>query len=144
MAEITHTYAIGADMPGGAVNVGKLIMELEASDVVANIVDVNGRLDVLKIVLDDDIAGDKTIIDGDATGPAGGLLAAHDNTPNDNPQPVMAEPGTEGGIIWNLAEYTTDPVTPELGDMWVRNTAGTRRLVSFDGTNKHAVILTQE
>ncbi len=57
---------------------------------------------------------------------------------------VSVPVGQTGGAILSLPEYTTDPTTPAANDMWIRNTSGTRRLVFYDGTNKHAVVLTQE
>ena len=58
--------------------------------------------------------------------------------------PLTVDVGQAGGSLLSLIEYTTDPTTPVTGDTWIRNTSGTRRLVFYDGTTKHAVVLTAE
>ena len=80
MAETTYTYSISADMPGGAVSTSNLDAEIRTSSIVTALerIDVTG--DVLDIIFKDSLsAGDKTILDGDTTSPAGGLLADHDS-----------------------------------------------------------------
>ena len=82
MAQTTYTYSIAADMPGGAVNPSNLQSEIQNSDITISLDGINTSGDVLDIVFNDALpAADKTLLDGDATGPAGGLLAAHDNGP---------------------------------------------------------------
>lgn len=75
------TYDIAADMPGGAVNTITLEKEIRASAIVTKLFSARANGNVLSILFDTLPlpAGDKTILDGDITGPAGGLLAAHDN-----------------------------------------------------------------
>lgn len=81
MAETTYTYSVASDMPGGAVNIGKLADEIQASSIVTALERIDLAGDVLDVIFKDALsAGDKTTFDGDTTGPAGGLLAAHDNT----------------------------------------------------------------
>jgi hypothetical protein len=83
MPETKYTYSVASDMPGGAINAGNLLAELSISSIVTALerIDLDG--DVLDIIYKDALsAGDKTTLDGDATGPAGGLLAAHDNSPS--------------------------------------------------------------
>lgn len=83
MAETTYTYSIANDLPDGAVNAGRLDMEIRASAIVTALASVSTAADVLTITFKDALsAGDKTLLDGDATGPAGGLLAAHDSSPS--------------------------------------------------------------
>jgi hypothetical protein len=85
MSEQAYPYTISTDFPGGAVNSDKLKAEIQASTIVTALerVDVNVSGDSVDIVFKEALsAGDKTILDGDVTGPAGGLIAAHDNTPN--------------------------------------------------------------
>ncbi len=75
-----YVYSISADMPGGAVNEAKLHAEIVASAIATTLNSVRTDMNVLTITFTGDLsAGDKTILDGDTTGPAGGLLAEHDN-----------------------------------------------------------------
>jgi hypothetical protein len=103
MAETAYPYDVAADFPGGKVNIGTLQTEIQASAIVTAIerIDtvggtmsfgqlVGGSVSVVfKAALS---VGDKTILDGDATGPAGGLIAAHDNS-QAHPGPLMREDG---------------------------------------------------
>ncbi len=93
MAVTTYTYNIANDFPDGKCNRSTLDIELRGSSIVTSLnrIDIsNGTQDsanvytagTLDIVYNAALsAGDKTILDGDTTGPAGGLLAAHDNAP---------------------------------------------------------------
>lgn len=94
MAEQNYPYSIASDLPGGAVNTEKLVTEIQASAIVTALDRVDSSGDVLSIVFKAVLSSeDKTILDGDATGPAGGLLAAHDNTPSsDETQMVALDP----------------------------------------------------
>ena len=183
-----YTYSIASDMPSGAVNLARLHKEIVASSIATTLVGIGVVSDVLTVEFTGDLStGDKTILDNDATGPSGGLLAAHDNSAAPEVETIVTEAdpeitavnakkgskivwgdawyvklddglstnvalqgtittdsGQAGGFLFNFAEYTTDPVTPIAGDLWIRNTASVRRLVFYDGTNKHAVVLTQE
>jgi hypothetical protein len=95
MAETTYTYSKANDFPGGDINPGKLIDEITASGSGITIqperIDVVG--DVVDCVFKDALpAAEKTAFDGDTTGPSGGLIAAHDNTPTpDDTQTVAME-----------------------------------------------------
>lgn len=76
-----YTYSIANDFPGSSVELTKFDAEIRASAIVTALsrIDTNG--DVLEIYFVDALsAGEKTILDGDTTNPAGGLIAAHDNT----------------------------------------------------------------
>lgn len=84
---MTYSYTISTDFPGGAANASKLQAEIELSGIATALDYVNGPIntngDTIDIVFAASLsAGDKTTLDGDATGPAGGLIAAHDNSPN--------------------------------------------------------------
>ena len=77
----TYTYSIANDFPSGKVNTTKLDSEIRASAITIALDRIDTAGDVISIVFKDDLsAGDKTILDNDTTGPAGGLIAAHDNT----------------------------------------------------------------
>ena len=75
------TYSIASDMPGSTVNHETLEEEIRASAITGNLFRVWADGDVLCIMFDvlPLSAGDQAILDNDTTGPAGGLLAAHDN-----------------------------------------------------------------
>ncbi len=82
MPETSYSYSISADFPGGSINESKLKTEIDASAIVSvlNRIDTTG--DTAYIVFDSALSPtDKTILDGDTTSPAGGLIADHDNTP---------------------------------------------------------------
>ncbi len=79
-------FSVLDDMPGspaGSVNQENLEADIIASAITKTFVSMRTDMDVLSILFDDDLtAGDETILHGDVTGPAGGLLAAHDNASN--------------------------------------------------------------
>ena len=148
MANPLFDFDILADMPGaptGVVNESTLHDEIGASAISPALLSIRVDGNNLKISFASALsAGEVTILFGDVTGPSGGLLAAHDNSATPEVETIVVEAGQAGGFLFNFAEYTTDPTTPIAGDLWIRNTASVRRLVFYDGTNKHAVILTQE
>lgn len=81
MAETIYPYSIADDFPGGKVVIGKLSMEIESSSIAKTLVRIGTNGDVIDLVFDDALsAAEKTTLDGDTVGPAGGLIAAHDNT----------------------------------------------------------------
>lgn len=83
MPATPYTYSIANDFPGGAVNGGRLSDEIKASAITIALDGVGGEGDVLTITFKAALsAGDKTILDGDAVGPAGGLISAHNNAPS--------------------------------------------------------------
>ncbi len=85
MAETTYPYTIASDLPGGALNSEKLDAEIRASAITIALNRVDTAGGTLNIVFNAALpAADKTLLDGDVAGPAGGLLAAHDNTPSPN------------------------------------------------------------
>ena len=116
MAETTYIYTISTDMPGGDVKPGRLKKECTDDGTVPTPVRVKRSGDQLNVVFDPALtAGQKTAFDGDTTGPAGGLLAAHDN---------QAYPDS-------FVEKTTDPtvnddenVGYEEGYRWLNTTTG--------------------
>lgn len=96
-----YDYDIASDFPGGAVNPTKLDAEIRASaiTIALNRIDTSG--DTVSIWFNDALpTGDKTILDGDTTGPAGGLIAAHDNSPTpDDSQVVMTAQQSFGSRV---------------------------------------------
>lgn len=102
MAEQAYTYSISGDFPGSAVNVLKLADEITASAIITAIARVQGNpdgddTDRIDIVFKAPLStGDKTILDGDTSAPAGGLIAAHDNTPTVFDNEVVITGSTSG------------------------------------------------
>ena len=77
MASTKYSYSISADFPG-TVETDKLVTEIAASSIATSLdrIDTDGNtIDIwFSAALS---AGDKTTLDNDATGPSGGLIAAH-------------------------------------------------------------------
>ena len=108
MAETQYTYDVTTEFPGGKVNPGTLQTEIQASGIVTaleRIDSAGGSLALgtlsggsIAIVFKDALsAGDVTVLDGDATGPAGGLIAAHNNSP------VQSTPTQrEDGVLYSV------------------------------------------
>lgn len=72
-------YSILNDFPGGKVYTSNLQDEIGQSSITANVVSIDTVNDVLTITFDTDLTSEeKTTLDGDTSGPAGGLIAAHD------------------------------------------------------------------
>jgi len=81
MPATKYTYSIASDFPGGSVWVDTLVTEIQVSSIITALdhIDVTG--DVIDVWFKDALStGDETTLDGDVVGPAGGLIAAHDNT----------------------------------------------------------------
>ena len=82
MAETTYTYNLATDFPNGVINTGKFDDEIRTSAITTALEGINVVGDVIDVVFKDSLSvDDKTILDNDATGPSGGLIVAHDNTP---------------------------------------------------------------
>lgn len=81
MPDVTYNYAISTDFPGGKINPGKLDVEIRRSAIATSLRHVATTGNTVAIVFAASLSvGDKTLLDGDVAGPAGGLIAAHDNT----------------------------------------------------------------
>jgi hypothetical protein len=83
MPNVEYIYSIVDDLPGGQCNTTKLHAEIVASSISTALSHIGTEGDDLVIYFKAALStADKTILDGDTTGPAGGLIAAHDNTPS--------------------------------------------------------------
>lgn len=103
MAEQAYSFNVATEFPGGKVNTARLSTEVQASSIITALARVDGAggtvsgdvrtggtVDIVfKAPLS---AGDETTLHGDVTGPAGGLIAAHNNSPS-NPAPLLSETG---------------------------------------------------
>lgn len=77
----SYTYSIASDFPGGKANSGNLVLEIQQSSIVTALSGINTDGDVLIIFFKDVLsATDKTTLDGNTAGPAGGLIAVHNNS----------------------------------------------------------------
>lgn len=86
MPEQSYDYSLSADFPGGAIDCANLVDEIAASSIVTALNRIDSTGDSVSIVFASALsAGDKTTLDGDTTGPAGGLIAAHDNEESNLP-----------------------------------------------------------
>lgn len=105
--ETPYPYNIPADIP--AVNLSKLTGEINApgSGINVQLKSIGSSGGVLTIIFKDALpAGEKTILDGDTTAPAGGLLAAHDTTPDEaDPTPVALPDTGPRGPLGELRMY---------------------------------------
>jgi hypothetical protein len=82
----TYTYSISSDFPNGTVNTSKLENEIRSSSITIALDRIDTSGDTIDIIFKDSLpASDKNIFDGDQTGPAAGLIASHDNSPNATP-----------------------------------------------------------
>jgi len=81
MAATKYTFSISQDLSAGLES-STLENEIRDSAIITALDRIDTAGDVLDIWFKDVLsAGDKTILYGDITNPAGGLLAAHDSTP---------------------------------------------------------------
>jgi len=86
-----YTYSIVSDFPGGAINTTNLAAEIQASSIVTALDRIDTAGDVDEIWFKDALsASDETTLDNDAAGPAGGLIAAHDNSATAQPAQDVA------------------------------------------------------
>lgn len=80
---VKYEYSISADFPNGAINISKLINEIQSSSIITALDHVDRIGDLLQIWFKAELSSqDKTILDGNIISPAGGLIALHDNTPS--------------------------------------------------------------
>lgn len=108
MALTEYTYTISQDFPGGVLNnPGRLVDEIRASAIVTALDHVDTAAGICSIWFKDALsAGDKTLLDGDQTNPAGGLIAAHNDAPGPN-SPALVEVSNqprarEDGVIYSV------------------------------------------
>ena len=86
----TYTYSVANDFPGGKANTAKLDAEIRASSIIVALDGINTSGDELNILFKDALSGtDKATLDGNASHPAAGLIASHDNSPSASELAVM-------------------------------------------------------
>ena len=80
MADTKYSYTISTGFPNGKVISDNLKTEITESTITKALSKIIKIGDVLDIYFKDALsAGEKTILDGDVSNPAGGLIADHDN-----------------------------------------------------------------
>lgn len=83
MASVKYTYSILNDFPSGNINISKFENEIRKSNITVALDFIGTSGDVIDIWFKASIStAEKTTLDGDISSPAGGLIAAHDNSPN--------------------------------------------------------------
>lgn len=97
MAEFPKTYSEANDFPGGKCNTSKLASEIAAdATITTGIWGVDRDSDIIKIKFKaDPSAAEMTALDGDIAAPAGGLIAAHDNTLGPGSDPKLNADGVQ-------------------------------------------------
>ena len=86
MPDALQTYVISNDVPSGKVDADRLTQEIRASDIQTALKGINVLGNNLQVFFKADItAGDKTVLDNNQSGPAGGLIGAHSGEPVENP-----------------------------------------------------------
>jgi hypothetical protein len=77
-----YTYLKPTDFPGGEVCLDNLENEIKASAVTTVLNGISAINNTVHIVFADALTPqEKTVLDGDISAPAGGLIAAHNNIP---------------------------------------------------------------
>lgn len=106
MAATSYNYSIANDFPATGLDSTRLLHEIQASAIETAVDRVDTSGDTCSVWFKNALsAADKTILDGDATGPAGGLIAAHNGEPWETVvvAPVILEP--TGNSEKNLRIY---------------------------------------
>lgn len=94
MAATNYSYSIASDFPATGLASDRLASEITASSIVTALDKITTSGDTCNIWFKDALSSaDQTTLDGDTTGPAGGLIAAHSGEPLPSPvAPVILEP----------------------------------------------------
>lgn len=80
-----YTYSLASDFPASGINSARMVDDVASSSIVTAIDRIDTSGDVVDIWFKDALsAADKTTLDNDATGPSGGLIAAHTGEPLDS------------------------------------------------------------
>ena len=130
MAATKYTYNVSSDFPNSKVNLSTIQGEITSSSIVIALerIDSIGGF-ILKNVLtggsidiwfkDALSAGDKTILDGDVAGPAGGLIAAHDNSSTNEVQNVSITNEPKVGITSDTTIILVKPPQNKFGRIYL-------------------------
>lgn len=110
----THAYTISTDFPGGKANESNLKDEISLSGITIALDYISVVGDTITIVFKAVLpSADKTILDGDTTNPAGGLIASHNSTTKSSVPSVqiLEESGTQrtGGHFQAMSRKFSAP-----------------------------------
>lgn len=117
MAETIYKYTILTDIPAQKVEPRALRVDIEKSEIVTALDDVNVVGPEVWVIFKDALSvGDKTLLDNDTSGPAGGIIGAHTGeaiTPltapkMDDGKPFFAPNRFSKGIWTNRAGCSDD------------------------------------
>lgn len=159
MAATKYTYNVANDFPGGKVNLSRLQVEIASSSIVTALDRVNssqGSINgdvltggTLNIWFKDSLsAGDKTTLDGNASNPAGGLIASHDNSASIAVNQVEVTNTPNVTIPTQIKAAILKPSQDEYGriyvfscdftkkETWHNGSMGTHESFSTDGVKK--------
>ena len=96
MAATKYTYSIADDFPATGFNSDRLVADIQESAIATDLSRIASSGDTVDIWFADALsAGDKTILDGDTSDPAGGLIAAHSGTQPREALNVVTDPSME-------------------------------------------------
>lgn len=114
----TYTYSTASDFPSGKINSAKLDAAIRASNIATALDRIDTAGDEVDIIFKDALSdADKTTLDGNATGPAGGLIASTDTSPTIpvNGVQFMDANGNVKPILFDQAgAFITSSVKPTL------------------------------
>jgi hypothetical protein len=138
----TYTYSVSADFPEQSVNLANLEREIRLSSIVTALDSTVLDGDTLSIIFKSQLSvADKTTLDGNASAPAGGLIAQHNSTATQQPRidivRIRDDEGETGGHFYRrsvtiLAD--AESVT-EFDDSVLVNTEALS--VHFNSTREH-------
>jgi hypothetical protein len=147
MAITKYTYDVTNDFPGGAVNVSTLRTEIGTSAIVtaieridtvdgtyANGVLTGGTINIwFKATLS---TGDKTLLDADTTGPAGGLIAAHNNAIVEPTQQVEVTNTPAVSVTSEVKTTVWKPHQSEYSRIYMFSCDFTKKQTWYEGSTK--------
>jgi hypothetical protein len=109
----SYEYSISNDFPDGEVNTTTLVGELRRGIPTNLITCANTTGDAIYLIFPEDLtAGEQTALDGDQTGPAGGLIAAHDCS--EIPSNVFSAGETVMGDDTSIYHVEAEPLDKEV------------------------------
>ena len=148
MTETAYSYTISTDFPGGLVNETKLKNEIDSSSISIALDRIDTEGDIIYIIFVDALTtGDKTILDNDTTGPAGGLIAAHDNSPiliTNFTETIYPRTDNHNKNVWKrMIKYTLNGTIRKLNEIklmsYIDDGATSYDVKIYDDTNDNTI-----
>lgn len=146
VAATKYTYVVTSDFPNGKVNLSRFQDEIRASSIVTALdrIDTTGgsiSQDVLTggsidIWFKDALSTtDETTLDGDTNNPAGGLIAAHDNSPSVPVDQVEVTNSPSVNIASEIKTTVWKPHQSEYGRIYVFSCDFTKKETWYTGSS---------